>query len=199
MNVNFFKIFFVQITLFYTLPIFAAPAINTKFEFYDIKPDSVYDLANEIENNTPIKFGKTRFHARTSWQVKWKYKWRKQQGICYITGNITSLDISYTMPRISLNYDVSGRVNTVFNHYYNALFKHEQGHYDWGLLAANEVEKKLLNFGSSTDCQNLDMNVKHAIEKIIEKYKKRDADYDKVSDHGRSQGVSLKKFISMFE
>ena len=79
--------------------------------------------------------------------------------------------------------------------FYSVLLKHEEGHKDSGLYAARDIEKALLSLGSFNDCQELEITANQTAKKIIQKYNKRDKDYDRKTDYGRLQGVSINNFI----
>lgn len=63
-----------------------------------------------------------------------------------------------------------------------------------GLYAAREIEIALLNI-DALNCDELDASVNASANKIISKYNERDTEYDKKTNHGKTEGVDISRFI----
>lgn len=189
------KIFFGFIISLISLTALSEPKKDTEFRFYDIYPKTKIDLKREMYNKTPITVNGRRFLGDTKWYVKWRFKWKKKNGNCYIYNVNTDLKVHYIMPRIPNNFPVDSKVRNSFNRFYRALFKHEQGHKASGLYAARDIEKKLLSTGGFNDCKKLEKSANKIGKNIIEKYNRRDKRYDQRTNHGRLEGVSIENFI----
>lgn len=140
-------------------------------------------------------YGNDKFHGSTSWQVEWSITWKKSSKICYIDTRTLKLNVTFIMPRISPDFSTTDVVIDSFNNYYEALLNHEKGHMDNGIKALKDINLLLENFNSFNDCQVLSKSVESTISKIVEKYKREDIVYDKKTEHGKLQGVSIRKFI----
>ncbi len=169
----------------------AKPAIEERFEFYDIYPVSKEDIRSEIKQRTPLINQGSRFDGRTLWQVAWQYYRKKSDDLCHITKNEITLKVLYTMPAIAPEFSVKPKVRDAFDSYYQALLNHEQGHTKIGIQAATAVEQALLNFNGFSHCQALDTAVNKAITAIINSHHRQDEDYDRQTGHGKLQGVSI--------
>ena len=165
----------------------AEPVINIDFKHYDIFPTSIGDFRREMDKRSPIRrYGKT-YKGHTRWKVKWNYEWYKKDGICNITSVSTKLNVTYTMPRLAARHEVPEPVYQYFFDYYTKLFEHEQGHMNSGLCAARDIEKAILNFGSFKSCTRLSNAATAVGRKIIKQYGKLDSEYDRITDHGKTQ------------
>jgi len=191
-NLQVWSIFLVFL---YSNSAVADSVIDTLFEYYDISPKTKYDIKPEIQKNTPIINKSIKFHGSTTWQVEWIISWKKTNGICYIDSGEAKLNVLFKMPRISPDFSASDEVLGVFNKYYDALLKHENGHMNNGIRALKDIDLLLSNFYSYNDCQVLNEAVKNSITKIVGKYKSHDITYYTQTKHGRLQGVSIKDFI----
>ncbi|MGB5326529.1 MAG: DUF922 domain-containing protein [Pseudomonadales bacterium] len=168
----------------------AAPEINESFVFYDIKPVSKDDLANEINRRTPIREGGKRFKGHTRWRVQWKFKWKQQSnGDCHITDVKTVLDVTFTMPRITPGFSADTATQLEFKKYYASLFAHEKVHMKSGLHAANEIENVLAAFRKQGGCRNISAEANAKADAIVKKYNKRDKEFDIETNHGRKNIV----------
>jgi predicted secreted Zn-dependent protease len=189
------RIRFVFLVLIYSSSAIANLKINTTFEYYDISPQTKFDIKPEINRLTPITNGGTKFHGSTTWQVEWSLSWKKSNEICYIDNSTTKLHVLFKMPRISPDFQVTDTVKDTFDKYSKALLNHENGHMDNGIDASREINVLLANFSSFSDCKALNEAVENSISEVIDKYKLQDIAYDEKTEHGKLQGVSIKKFI----
>lgn len=187
--------FFVFFILLISSIAYAEPVIDTRFNFYKIYPSSKNDLSKEMHKRSPIRKNGKTFKGNTHWYVKWTFKWKRKNGICSITKVDTSLTVTYTMPQIAKGYEVTQSIRQSFENYYTSLLNHERGHMKSGLFAAREIEKSLLSLGSFKSCQRLDETANALGHKIIKKYNKRDKEYDKKTNHGKTEGVDINNFI----
>ena len=107
--------------------------------------------------------GPQGFWAHTSWHVRWNRH-------CELTVRIV-----YTMPRIVNRDDVPEEVLEKWDEMYQKLATHEGNHANHGVNAAIEIQ--------AAGCENAD--------DIIRKWSDQDGIYDKATDHGRLEGLSL--------
>lgn len=185
---------FVLFTLAISNIVRANPTVDTLFVFYDIFPTSKHDLPEEMYKRSPVKKNGQTFHGHTQWYVKWNFNWKRTNGSCSITKVNTTVSITYTLPQIARNHAVAQPVRQSFENYYLSLFKHEENHMASGLYAAREIEIALLNI-DALNCDELDASVNASANKIISKYNERDTEYDKKTNHGKTEGVDISRFI----
>lgn len=172
----------------------AEPKVDTLFVFYDIFPTSKHDLRAELFKRSPIKRNGETFHGNTDWHVSWNFRWKNTNGICNITEANTSVRVTYTLPQIAKDHPAAQPVRKSFKNYYSLLFKHEENHMKSGLYAAREIEIELLNL-DALRCDGFGDAVNARANKIIGKYNKQDKEYDKKTDHGKTEGVDINDFI----
>lgn len=199
MKGTFCKIFFRFIFFLVSLPAISEPQIETKFSFYDIYPKTIVDIKRELHKRTPIIIKGKKFRGDTKWYVNWRFKWKKKNGSCQIYSVNTELSVQYTMPTIPNDFPVDSNTRSAFEKYYHALLNHEQGHKNSGLYAARDIEKKLLSLGIFKSCQKLEKIAHKKGKSIIERYNKRDNDYDQRTAHGRLEGVDINLYIYIKE
>lgn len=102
--------------------------------------------------------------AYTQWYVRWT-------GDCQV-----SLSIDYTMPKWENENAAPANLRTSWNRMIAKLWAHEQGHGRHGIEAAKEIIKSGCN-GNPRD--------------ITDKWAEQDRVYDRETNHGVNQGVSL--------
>lgn len=179
------------IVLLVSFPVKAEPNLKIEYQFYDLYPLAKEDLGQEMDRQSPIVENGKKYRGYTSWNVYWQFYWQISNQKCRIDRVTTDLKVKYIMPKISDSHNVKPEVERVFNQYYSALLKHEQGHKDSGLYAAREIEQKLRSLGAYKDCKKLEQAANQTANQIVKKYNERDKNYDLKTDHGRLQGVNI--------
>ncbi len=174
----------------------ATPIVATQYNYYHIFPKSLGDLKKELNNNSPIKVNNIIYFGQTHWLVKWNFKWRQQSGICTITSVDTTVNAVFTMPAIPREHITGVDVRRAFSNFSEVLMKHENEHFKSGLNAAQEIELRLIENKNFENCKDLEFWANDKAKKIIEKFNKRDLEYDKTTNHGETEGAKIEKFIS---
>ncbi|WP_228014847.1 DUF922 domain-containing Zn-dependent protease [Synechocystis salina] len=185
----------IVLGLFGAARVGAEPIVKIEYKYYSIYPNTKWDLNNELNRRSPIIFQCKRYRGYTQWFVRWQYQWRSTAQQCQITNVTTNLDVTYTLPRIPPKHGADPEARQVFNRYLVALFKHEENHKNSGLYAARSIEKALLNLGPFPNCQNLQSKAESTAQQIIQRYRQRDLDYDRQTDHGRKEGIMIENFL----
>ncbi|MEB3310800.1 MAG: DUF922 domain-containing Zn-dependent protease [Snowella sp.] len=189
------KFYWLPILLLLCLPVKAEPITDIQYRYYSIYPQQKADLEREMQTRSPIIVNGKKFKGYTKWNVNWKFWWYESPNSCRITKVKVFLNVTYTLPQIPKNHVTTAETRTIFNQFYNALFKHEQNHKDSGLFAARDIENALQNLGSFPNCQQLELVANQRGHQIIQQYAQRDRDYDKHTDHGRLEGIMLQNFM----
>lgn len=70
-----------------------------------------------------------------------------------------------------------------------ALQLHEDGHKDHGVAAAQEVLSTITNLPAYPSCPELETAANTAGKSVIERYNQKDIEYDRVTQHGATQGA----------
>lgn len=167
--------------------VYKPSTVYTNFSYYDVYLGGGKSLLSALNEATPIIQGGIKYHGFTKWNIKWRYKWSTVLGVCRIDSVNTDLEILYTMPRIGRQNTPIENYTKAFNAFYNSLMIHEKGHANIGLLAAKEIEKELLKSAPSSDCKIVEAAANRTASGIISAYRLKDNEYDRVTNHGKSQ------------
>ena len=194
MNKRLWQAFICLLVVLSSAPVKSEPRVQVEYKFYDIYPIDRKDLEEQIFQTTPIRYNGKKFAGLTQWRVSWKFNYQKINKGCRIDRVSSNLAVTYTMPRISQQYKINAKVRNSFDAYYATLLKHEEGHKDRALEAAKEIEQKLLSIGTFNSCKRLGEFANQKAYKIIEKYKDINREYDRQTNHGRTQGAAIERF-----
>lgn len=172
-------------------PLGAEPKTTIQFKYYPIYPRRPQDLAQELDARSPIIFQGKKYRGYTQWRVRWQFYWQEAPQSCRITRVNTYLEVIYTLPQIPPRHQTTPETRQKFNRYLQALFQHEENHKNSGLDSAGEIERTLLTLAPVKTCSQLETLANQTAQAIIEKYRRRDREYDQRTDHGRREGVTL--------
>jgi predicted secreted Zn-dependent protease len=113
-------------------------------------------------------------YARTKWEVTWRYGLAQIPGGCRITAVTTSVHVTYRMPRWTNPADGSPELREKWDTFVKALQKHEDGHKDHGIQAAQEVEAAITQLRPLRSCNDIRKAADTTANSIKEKYRKKD-------------------------
>ncbi len=159
------------------------------YDSYTIAPVRGQNLVAALNATSPIKEGGRSYGGTTKWNVRWGYLWKSgPTGSCSVASVNVSLTATITLPQL-----VGGdaRQQRIFAAYLAALKVHEMGHYRFGQEAANAVEAQLKALPAAATCGELDASARATAGRILESYGPKEAQYDRATGHGRSQGAEL--------
>ena len=157
--------------------------------YYSVAGDSVEDLWADVLTKTPVEHNGKKYAAFTRWQVNWHFRWQHDGSSCDITSVETSLDVTYTLPRLEHAARTPASVVERWEAYYAALFDHEQGHKDLGAQAAMQIENDILRLGPRTTCAELESDANAIAKKVVEAYSRIEKEYDRSTNHGLNTGA----------
>jgi predicted secreted Zn-dependent protease len=165
-------------------------SVTIKEHYYNIYALSAKGLSEEIgKNGVPFEGG--RYAAFTSWYIKWNYKYEQRDGMCYISAVKTTLDVDYTYPKWANKFMASEDLRIKWMEFESALRNHEEGHKDFGVKAAKEIEEAILAVEPTQNCSQLGNLANDAGYEVLRKYQQLELQYDSETDHGRTQGAVL--------
>ncbi len=169
----------------------ASPSINIKTSYYAVQGNDASSIQQSIQQNGPLGKNGERYHAVTSWNAQWSYRWLETGPLCRLTDVEVSIDVEYLLPQLASTEDIEKSYKIHWDKYFKALYKHEKQHKDFGVQAAIELEKELLAIKNQQACQKLDNKISATAQKVLDKYNRLEKEFDQATSHGINQGVKL--------
>lgn len=191
------RIFFISnFTILFASILFARPLVYTDYEYYNIYPTNKHNLEESMDSASPLlSFGSIR-HATVNWKINYSYKREIKKGICSISEVKTKVNILYVVPKIAKTHKSPSGTKKVFNRYYVVLKKSLRKHSNLAVLAANEIEEKLVKIKPlNNDCELIKKDAKKLANSIIQKYKKKNKDFEIRTYEGFLEGVEAEKLL----
>lgn len=148
-------------------------------------------LAYALNAATPIRHKGKPFHGYTAAKIAWRYRWQQgADGRCRIERVTVDLNVQITLPELT---DASAAERRRFEPYLRALDHHEQGHYRIAREAAETVEARIARLPATTNCPALEASANRAGRDTLSEAEKRQADYDRITQHGKTQGAWIER------
>lgn len=167
----------------------ARPAVSIKHTYYSISGFTSHDLSAQMKKAGPGAKSKISGDARTNWVVNWRFGVAPVPGGCRIHSVSTSVQVTFIMPRWKNAADGSPELRERWQNYVQALQKHEDGHRDNGIKAAQEIESVLAGLRPMRSCSEMERVANSTGNDILNAYRKRDLYYDVFTIHGLAQGA----------
>jgi len=167
------------------------PVINENWTSYQVNGTTTQQLRDEMIRLGPEDNGKHYF-ANTVWQVKWHYNYQESDKQCQITSVQTNTTITYDLPAWPGYASANTELQQEWAVFQQHLRQHEQGHALLGKQAAIDIEIMLQHLSLASDCQTLETVANDKAAQIIRWYHDKDIAYDNETNHGISQGATLR-------
>ena len=172
-----------------TATAWAQPAVTVKTEYYDIYGWTAEELREQMVRFGVVwRDGKT-YDALTTWLARWRYTWKSGPNRCWITGVETSVEVLHRYPRWVNKDKAAPELQHHWTRYMSHLETHENGHKDIGIAATAAIEKAIRQMPAHRSCRALEAAANALAEETLDTYRTHEADYDRKTGHGRTQGA----------
>lgn len=173
-------------------PVDAARAEVTEklsYSTYTVEHKAGQSMLQVLNLASPIREGGQVFHGFTKWNVRWTLQWHfDARGECQITGHVTALTGVITLPEL---FSPDAQARQTFSTYIAALRQHEMGHYQIAQLAARRIDEGLQALPMMPSCEELSRKANQLGTRLVEQARQDGFDYDRQTEHGRTQGAWL--------
>lgn len=182
-RVNWVRTTCFALSLVCAFPARCEPNIDAKFQYYPVVVDRVNEIRAAVEAASPMRIDGKVFHGFTESEVNWKWWWIREDGRCRISRVDSQVQIVYTLPRLQTD-SRNFRIRGVWSEWFWALKQHELNHGDNAIAVAREGEVQIMAIPAAVNCAEVDAEASRIAAALIEELKYRDAEYDRLTDHG---------------
>jgi len=162
--------------------------VTIRTNVYVVSGATLREIRSDIEAKKPWQ-RKTDGYTRC--KIDWKYTTDSSGADCRLASLNIKTDITITVPTLAAPAKGGEVLQTHWKTYLKALLEHENGHRAIGLAAAAEIRKRLTALGPASDRNALAKTIKREAEKVLSEFQKRQDEYDKTTDNGRTQGAEF--------
>jgi predicted secreted Zn-dependent protease len=172
------------------LPAGAQAAQQWTTNYYQISGATLPEIRQSIREFRPWKSGQD-VDGLTDWRVSWQFSVTPTPGGCRCSTFTTQTRVVITLPRWMPPTNAPGAVVQIWTNYFAALLRHEVGHGQLAVAAAEELHRRVKALGGGIDCDSLKRTLNGLGETVTAEYRQRDKEYDERTRHGASQGAAL--------
>lgn len=160
---------------------------------YEVRGRNVRDVRKAMNEKGPLN-GKLnrRFDARTDWEVNWKYQYDGElakQGVYRLSKWQIDLKVNVIMPKWQNAAEALPFERRSWQVYMARLKLHEDGHVKLAERTAVALNESFSTIGFYTSKTKLEAAIKERSGKILRKYSGHHVDYDRRTQHGKTQGA----------
>lgn len=177
----------LMVTLVYSAELLASEPL--RIEYYDVQGTSGREVLNSMNERGPVGKDGVRYHGFTSWHVKWTYQFASNGKLCEIQSLKTESSGVMTLPKWDRPDRAPTNLKQEWDRYSAALRVHENGHYNLGVSASNEITRRLSSLTNGAGCKALREEIDSKASAIISEFRAKEVDYDATSRHGATQGA----------
>ena len=187
-----FKNKYIFIFMIFPSLLRAEVTVSEKFKYYSVYPVSKSGLLDELRNKSPITEDGDVFFGYTYSSINWRFKWKYNSSKCWLTSVETSLESTYTMPKLETDYFW---VKGVWDKWYPNLMKHEKGHHLIALEIAELIQEGISNLSPQSSCSKLENRANQIGFDYMEQLDVLNESYDLETNHGETEGASLFSYL----
>lgn len=159
---------------------------------YRVAGETLREIQRSMERAQPWQ--RDRSHAAvTEWNIRTRFAVAAFQGGFRCSGFTTETSIRITMPRWKESLDAPADVQSEWSRYYSALLEHEVGHGQMAVAAAAEMHRQVATLGTQSDPDILKQRADGLVAEVTAEYRQREAEYDRRTEHGATQGARLRR------
>ena len=158
--------------------------VSVSTSTYDITGSTAEALRAQMD-----ALGPGGFDAYTSWFVRWTVPDMVSDAGCAPGEVKVSVLIVYNFPHWDPPADAPAALVDRWTAYTAALHNHEDGHKDIAIAAGQEVKRTLDALPAFPACDALQQAANTAGNRILDQHLQREAEYDRSTDHGATQGA----------
>ena len=162
-------------------------------DYYTIVAETPQELDEQLSLNS-----RNGYSADTKWSINTGYRFKNTNFGCQLDDSKIELKIIYTMPEWSNKNESSTELQELWDTWYKDLLKHEENHGFHGRQAYNEIKQNLYVSHNANNCAQLTTNLKVLVDRILFKYSQEDKYYDERTNHGETEGASIRFSINSY-
>lgn len=166
---------------------------TTNTTYYEVEGGSSAMVGTQINSRGPVGKDDGAIHAAvTNYDIKWKYKTRRQEDGFAIVDLLVSLDLACIMPRKKPSQKIGDAFESEWKRFLAALTVHERGHVEHDVRMAEGLLAKLGERRRFKSVEELKAFVEAESSRCLAECAKANVDYDRRTNHGATQGATLR-------
>jgi predicted secreted Zn-dependent protease len=169
----------------------SAPLVRETYATYNVRGANILELrAGLLRSGVRMNDGVT-YDALTSWDVYWEYDYDRSAGGCSVDEFRAVVDVTIRYPRWVSADNAPASLTDAWDAYLHSLIRHEQGHRDIAVAAADRLIRAVTALPPAAACADLDRSVGALGRSCMDRLRLDQQAYDAETGHGAMQGAVL--------
>lgn len=156
--------------------------------FYDVSGSSLREIRQSIVRSRPHKVDRD---ALTEWHIRTRCAAARIRREYRSSGFTTTTTVRITLPRWHPPPEAPEELIQQWNRYIRSLTEHEIGHGRIAEAAAREMQRRVDLLGTRSSSDEVLSAVEQVVNATLEEFRERERDYDRLTEHGATQGAIL--------
>jgi len=167
----------------------AEPTVTLSYDNYEIEGRTDGELRQQMDRHGIRWTNGNTYDAYTDWNVNWRYRYRIIDGECSMGTVTITVKVEFRLPRWTDYANGAVALQKKWDAYMQALRQHEDGHKDFGIKAAAEIERALAELEPAGTCEELAEIANGLGQQIISEYAAAERAYDAETNFGEARGA----------
>lgn len=169
----------------------SAPHVRETYVTYNVHGTSIPELRAGLRRNGVRMNDGGTYDALTSWDVRWEYDYDRVAGNCSVDDFRAVVDVTIRYPRWVSDDNTPAPLTDAWDAYLHGLIRHEQGHRDIAVAAADGLIRAATALTPASTCADLDRTVEALGRSFMDRLRLDQQAYDAETGHGAMQGAVL--------
>lgn len=169
----------------------AEPTTRIGASYYYIDGASALVLTGQMDSKGPEGADGRRHPAQTKWDVQWRFRHNMYGDVCKMEKVMVLVGLTSIKPRWRGESDGAPALRKRWQQLVQAIDEYEAYHKKQAQTAGEEIERAINNVKPEKTCEAMTESANRVAAETLEKFKSNSRDYDKRTDYGRKNGVSL--------
>lgn len=158
--------------------------LTTRIDFYDVPGTTIYALRADITHTGP-RIDDRSWAGSTNWNARWSWEYEHRgTSACGFRRVSVELNTVTLLPRWTPEDTFDRGVLSWWTDFSARLAEHERGHVLIAVDGARDIVRALESMSASS-CAQLATNANASAQQVVERVKRRQAEFDLATGHGR--------------
>jgi predicted secreted Zn-dependent protease len=164
---------------------------NLRKETYAVTGESAADLRDDLDRKRPPSPDGRRFDANVLWSLTWSFHFDPAPRACALNNATVDLQMLVRLPVLAADATPSQSTRQRWDDFALLLETHEAGHVDTYVDGARALQEAFATVQPMATCEELRAVLGDLGASAIDAIRLADIQYDRRTDHGRSQGATF--------
>lgn len=165
----------------------AGPSVHLEYAYYPVYGRDAAEVLQSLKKNAPRTDGDSFFGLTTS-QTGFSYQLVSIGPRCTLENLGVRTEIRITLPRWKPPRNTPQALLDQWDKFMAQLTEHELWHAETSRRGTDEIYNVVRGMEGGA-CNALDARARREINKLSESIERRNEEYDRLTDHGRKEGI----------